>query len=140
MKNEQHGRFVRYFGDGFKCFERPRQSMERKAKALFILGLLLVQCVAAHGASRRKRWHPILCRPNGAESFDPVMGGSVGHRVMLYNSQQSDAFNVEVAVYKENIAQSNRLFLDHGDHLRRIVLHRQHDLVGFDRRHPQGLV
>ena len=41
---------------------------------------------------------------------DPVMGGSVDISVMLYNSQQSDAFNVDVAFYKENIAQTTACF------------------------------
>ncbi|MEC7089172.1 MAG: CARDB domain-containing protein, partial [Candidatus Thermoplasmatota archaeon] len=43
---------------------------------------------------------------------NPLMGGSVDVEVMLYNSQQTDAFSVEVAFYKENISPDNRLLFD----------------------------
>ena len=43
---------------------------------------------------------------------NPLMGGSVDVEVTLYNSQQGDAFNVDVAFYKESVTSDNRLFLD----------------------------
>ena len=86
--------------------------MERKAKAVFILSLLLfsvlplaVQAEESGGVQSSEA--QIALSPS-----NPVMGGSVDINVTLYNSQQSDAFNVEVAVYKENIATNNRIFFD----------------------------
>ena len=86
--------------------------MEPKAKAMFILCLLVASVLplTVHGE-----------QSGGVEASEftmsltpqePVMGGSVDIDVILYNSQQSDAFNVQIAFYKENIASSNRLFLD----------------------------
>ena len=34
--------FLPHYGDGFKCFACPRGTMDRKAKALFVLSLFLL--------------------------------------------------------------------------------------------------
>ena len=112
QERQLHGRFGRYFGDGFKCFERPRPSMERKAKAVFILSLLLFSVLPLTVQAEQSGGIQSSAAQMALSPSNPVMGGSVDIDVTLYNSQISDAFNVEVAVYKENIAQSNRLILD----------------------------
>ena len=86
--------------------------MERKAKAVFILGLLLFSVLPLTVQAEESGGIQSSAAQMALSPSNPVMGGSVDIDVTLYNSQQSDAFNVEVAVYKENIAQSNRLILD----------------------------
>ncbi len=86
--------------------------MEPKAKAMFILCLLVASVLplTAHGEQSggvQASEFTMSLTPQ-----EPVMGGSVDIDVILYNSQQSDAFNVQIAFYKENIASSNRLFFD----------------------------
>jgi len=86
--------------------------MEPKAKVLLILCLLLASVLPlpvngeSSGGVQASEFTMSLTPSN------PVMGGSVDIDVLLHNSQQSDAFNVEIAFYKESIATSNRLFLD----------------------------
>lgn len=86
--------------------------MEPKAKAMFILCLLVASVLplSAHaessGGVQASEFTMSLTPQN------PVMGGSVDIDVVLYNSQQSDAFNVEIAFYKESITPANRLLLD----------------------------
>ena len=104
--------FVPHYGDGFKCFACPSGTMDRKAKALFVLSLFLLSVLP----------YPVQAEESGGVQSSvaqmaltpqqPVMGGSVDVAVTLYNSQQSDAYNVNMAFYKENIAPNNRLFLD----------------------------
>ena len=104
--------FFRLLGDGFKCFGRPSRSMEPKAKAMFILCLLVASVLPLSvngedsGGVQASEFTMSLTPQN------PVMGGSVDIDVVLYNTQQSDAFGVQIAFYKENIATSNRLLLD----------------------------
>ena len=86
--------------------------MEPKAKALFLLCLLVASVLPLSvngedsGGVQASEFTMSLTPQN------PVMGGAVDIDVLLYNSQQSDAFNVEIAFYKENIATSNRLLFD----------------------------
>ena len=104
--------FLPHYGDGFKCFACPSGTMDRKAKALFVLSLFLLSVLP----------YPVQAEESGGVQSSvaqmaltpqqPVMGGSVDVAVTLYNSQQSDAYNVNMAFYKENIAPNNRLFLD----------------------------
>lgn len=104
--------FLPHYGDGFKCFACARGIMDRKAKALFVLSLFLLSVLP----------YPVQAEESGGVQSSvaqmaltpqqPVMGGSVDVAVTLYNSQQSDAYNVNMAFYKENIAPNNRLFLD----------------------------
>ena len=86
--------------------------MERKAKAVFILSLLLFSVLPLTVQAEQSGGIQSSAAQMALSPSNPVMGGSVDIDVTLYNSQISDAFNVEVAVYKENIAQSNRLILD----------------------------
>ena len=84
--------------------------MEPKAKAMFILCLLVpvffLRPSTANRAVGEASNSPCPSPPRARH------GGSVDIDVILYNSQQSDAFNVQIAFYKENIASSNCLFLD----------------------------
>ena len=86
--------------------------MERKATALALLGLLLFSVLPLTAHAEESGGVQASAVTMSLTPSDPVMGGSVDISVMLYNSQQSDAFNVDVAFYKENIAPNNRLFLD----------------------------
>ena len=86
--------------------------MERKATALVLLGLLLFSVLPLAAHAEQSGGVQASAVSMSLTPSDPVMGGSVDISVMLYNSQQSDAFNVEVAFYKENIATNNRLLLD----------------------------
>ena len=86
--------------------------MERKATALFLLGLLFVSVLPLAVHAEESGGVQSSAVQMSLSPSNPVMGGSVDVSVMLYNSQQSDAFNVEVAFYKENIAANNRLLLD----------------------------
>ena len=86
--------------------------MEPKAKAVVILTLLLVSVLplsAQAGASGGVQSSAVQMSLNPS---NPLMGGSVDVEVMLYNSEQTDAFSVEVAFYKENISPNNRLLFD----------------------------
>ena len=84
--------------------------MEPKAKATLILCLLLASVLplSAHaeesGGVEASEFTMALTPQN------PVMGGSVDIDVTLYNAQSTDAFNVEIAFFKENIGTDNRLF------------------------------
>ena len=86
--------------------------MERKATALFLLGLLFVSVLPLAVHAEESGGVQSSAVQMSLSPSNPVMGGSVDVSVMLSNSQQSDAFNVEVAFYKENIAANNRLLLD----------------------------
>ena len=86
--------------------------MERKAKAVFILCLLLCSVLPLAVQAEESGGVQSSEAQMALSPSNPVMGGSVDIDVTLYNSQQSDAFNVEVAVYKENIATNNRIFFD----------------------------
>ena len=86
--------------------------MERKATALALLGLLLFSVVPLTAHAEESGGVQASAVTMSLTPSDPVMGGSVDISVMLYNSQQSDAFNVDVAFYKENIAPDNRLLID----------------------------
>ena len=77
--------------------------MERKATALVLLGLLLFSVLPLAAHAEQSGGVQASAVSMSLTPSDPVMGGSVDISVMLYNSQQSDAFNVEVAFYKENI-------------------------------------
>ena len=86
--------------------------MEGKGKAVFILGLLLFSVLPLAAQAEESGGIEAAAHTMAFQPANPVLGGSVDIDVTLYNSQQSDAFNVEVAVYKENIAQNNRLIFD----------------------------
>ena len=86
--------------------------MQRTPKAAIIVALLLVSLVplsvqAADSGGVQSSAVQISLTPQ-----NPVMGGSVDIQVGLYNSAQSDAFNVQVAFYKNSISSQNRLFQD----------------------------
>ena len=104
--------------------------MEPKAKAMFILCLLVASVLPLSvngedsGGVQASEFTMSLTPQN------PVMGGSVDIDVVLYNTQQSDAFGVQIAFYKENIATSNRLLLDAVDIP--ADLHGQYDMVGIN--------
>lgn len=104
--------FFAVLGDGFKCFACPSKSMEPKTKALFLLTLLLVSVLPLTAQAGESGGVQSSAVQMSLTPSNPLMGGSVDVEVMLYNSQQSDAFSVEVAFYKENISPSNRLMLD----------------------------
>ena len=104
--------FFPVLGDGFKCFACPSKSMEPKTKALFLLTLLLVSVLPLTAQAGESGGVQSSAVQMSLTPSNPLMGGSVDVEVMLYNSQQSDAFSVEVAFYKENISPSNRLLLD----------------------------
>ena len=86
--------------------------MEPRAKALFLLSLLLVSVLPLSGQAGESGGVQSSAVQMSLTPSNPLMGGSVDVEVMLYNSQQSDAFSVEVAFYKENISPNNRLLLD----------------------------
>jgi len=86
--------------------------MDRKAKAGFILSLLLFSMLPLAVQAEESGGIQAAAHTMAFQPANPVLGGSVDIEVTLHNSQQTDAFNVEVAVYKENIAQSNRLIFD----------------------------
>ena len=86
--------------------------MERKATALVLLGLLLLSVVPLAAQAEESGGVQASAVSMSLSPSDPVMGGSVDISVMLYNSQQSDAFNVNVAFYKEFIAENSRLYLN----------------------------
>ena len=77
--------FFRLLGDGFKCFGRPSRSMEPKAKAMFILCLLVASVLPISvngedsGGVQASEFTMSLTPQN------PVMGGSVDIDVVLYN-------------------------------------------------------
>ena len=104
--------FFAYLRDGFKCFARPSKSMEPKAKAVFILTLLLVSVLPLSAQAGESGGVQSSAVQMSLNPSNPLMGGSVDVEVMLYNSQQTDAFSVEVAFYKENISSNNRLLFD----------------------------
>jgi hypothetical protein len=87
-------------------------SMQRTPKAAIIVALLLVTLIplpvqAGDSGGVQSSVTQLALTPE-----DPVMGGSVDIEVGLYNSAQSDAFNVQVAFYKNSIATQNRLLQD----------------------------
>lgn len=86
--------------------------MQRTPKATIIVALLLVSLIplsvqAADSGGVQSSAAQISLTPQ-----NPVMGGSVDIQVGLYNSAQSDAFNVQVAFYKNSISSQNRLLQD----------------------------
>ena len=86
--------------------------MQRTPKVAIIVALLLTSLVplsveAADSGGVQSSEAQISLTPD-----NPVMGGSVDIQVGLYNSAQSDAFNVQVAVYKNTISTANRLLQD----------------------------
>jgi hypothetical protein len=86
--------------------------MQRTPKAAIIVALLLVTLIplpvqAGDSGGVQSSVTQLALTPE-----DPVMGGSVDIEVGLYNSAQSDAFNVQVAFYKNSIATQNRLLQD----------------------------
>ena len=86
--------------------------MEPKAKAVFILTLLLVSVLPLSAQAGESGGVQSSAVQMSLNPSNPLMGGSVDVEVMLYNSQQTDAFSVEVAFYKENISPDNRLLFD----------------------------
>ena len=86
--------------------------MEPKAKAVFILTLLLVSVLPLSAQAGESGGVQSSAVQMSLNPSNPLMGGSVDVEVMLYNSQQTDAFSVEVAFYKENISSNNRLLFD----------------------------
>ena len=86
--------------------------MEPKSKAVFILTLLLVSVLPLSAQAGESGGVQASAVQMSLPPSNPLMGGSVDVEVMLYNSQQTDAFSVEVAFYKENISPNNRLLFD----------------------------
>ena len=86
--------------------------MEPKSKAVFILTLLLVSVLPLSAQAGESGGVQSSAVQMSLTPSNPLMGGSVDVEVMLYNSQQTDAFSVEVAFYKENISPNNRLLFD----------------------------
>ncbi|MEC7058774.1 MAG: CARDB domain-containing protein [Candidatus Thermoplasmatota archaeon] len=86
--------------------------MEPKAKAVVILTLLLVSVLPLSAQAGESGGVQSSAVQMSLNPSNPLMGGSVDVEVMLYNSQQTDAFSVEVAFYKENISPNNRLLFD----------------------------
>ena len=86
--------------------------MEPKAKAVVILTLLLVSVLPLSAQAGESGGVQSSAVQMSLNPSNPLMGGSVDVEVMLYNSQQTDAFSVEVAFYKENISPDNRLLFD----------------------------
>ena len=86
--------------------------MEPKAKAVFILTLLLVSVLPLSAQAGESGGVQSSAVQMSLNPSNPLMGGSVDVEVMLYNSEQTDAFSVEVAFYKENISPNNRLLFD----------------------------
>ena len=86
--------------------------MEPKSKAVFILTLLLVSVLPLSAQAGESGGVQSSAVQMSLTPSNPLMGGSVDVEVMLYNSQQTDAFSVEVAFYKENISPDNRLLFD----------------------------
>ena len=86
--------------------------MEPKSKAVFILTLLLVSVLPLSAQAGQSGGVQSSAVQMSLTPSNPLMGGSVDVEVMLYNSQQTDAFSVEVAFYKENISPNNRLLFD----------------------------
>ena len=86
--------------------------MEPKAKAVVILTLLLVSVLPLSAQAGESGGVQSSAVQMSLNPSNPLMGGSVDVEVMLYNSQQTDAFSVEVAFYKENISSNNRLLFD----------------------------
>ena len=86
--------------------------MEPRFKAVFILTLLLVSVLPLSAQAGESGGVQSSAVQMSLTPSNPLMGGSVDVEVMLYNSQQTDAFSVEVAFYKENISPDNRLLFD----------------------------
>ena len=86
--------------------------MEPKAKAVVILTLLLVSVLPLSAQAGESGGVQSSAVQMSLNPSNPLMGGSVDVEVMLYNSEQTDAFSVEVAFYKENISPNNRLLFD----------------------------
>ncbi len=86
--------------------------MEPKAKAVFILTLLLVSVLPLSAQAGESGGVQSSAVQMSLNPSNPLMGGSVDVEVMLYNDEQTDAFSVEVAFYKENISPNNRLLFD----------------------------
>ena len=86
--------------------------MEPKSKAVFILTLLLVSVLPLSAQAGESGGVQSSAVQMSLTPSNPLLGGSVDVVVMLYNSQQTDAFSVEVAFYKENISPNNRLLFD----------------------------
>ena len=74
--------------------------MEPKAKAVVILTLLLVSVLPLSAQAGQSGGVQSSAVQMSLNPSNPLMGGSVDVEVMLYNSQQTDAFSVEVAFYK----------------------------------------
>ena len=86
--------------------------MEPKAKAVVILTLLLVSVLPLSAQAGESGGVQSSAVQMSLNPSNPLMGGSVDVEVMLYNDEQTDAFSVEVAFYKENISPNNRLLFD----------------------------
>ena len=88
--------------------------MEPKGKVAAILVLLLVSLLPVSVSAADSGGVEATADQMSFTPAEPVMGGSVDVSVMLFNTQGTDAFNVEVAIYKDSIAggTSNRLLFD----------------------------
>jgi len=88
--------------------------MEPKGKVAAILFVLLVSLLPLSVSAAESGGVEATVDQMSFTPAEPVMGGSVDISVMLFNTQSADAFNVEVAFYKDSISSttSNRLLLD----------------------------
>lgn len=88
--------------------------MEPKGKVAAILFVLLVSLLPMSVSAAESGGVEATVDQMSFTPAEPVMGGSVDISVMLFNTQSADAFNVEVAFYKDSISSStsNRLLLD----------------------------
>ncbi len=87
-------------------------SMQRTPKAAIIVALLLVSLIPLSVQAGDSGGVQSSAAQLSLTPQNPVMGGSVDIEVGLYNSAQSDAFNVQVAFYKNSISTQNRLLQD----------------------------
>jgi len=97
---------------GSSALHVQEESMQRTPKAAIIVALLLASMIpvsvqAADSGGVQSSAVQMSLTPQ-----NPVLGGTVDIQVGLYNSAQTDAFNVQVAFYKNSISTQNRLLQD----------------------------
>ena len=80
--------------------------MEPKGKVAAILFVLLVRLLPVSVSAAESGGVEATVDQMSFTPAEPVMGGSVDISVMLFNTQSADAFNVEVAFYKDSISST----------------------------------
>lgn len=89
--------------------------MERSAKACLLICLLLASVLPVPAQAAESGGVQTSSAQLSMTPSNPVMGGSVEFSLNLYNDEQTDAFNVEVAFFKDQISTDNRLLQDEID-------------------------